>query len=868
MIENLPLFSMFNDEEITEPCKPPKPPYTTPESHFAIEQKVQMCIVELTKFEQRVRCEIDAFVTSTGATNKNFKEAIQESYNAFQALIKSEINAFETATNDAVSLHISNIETHYHTLLDEITTACNSKINELEVLRVTLNNTFMNYRASLSEIVENFKTHVDEKIEEYKKYMVDNIENTTEKIFNDKARNGEISAIMAGVYGGTRTFKGSKSYAEIQAITDASNGDYYYCTSDGHFYQRTETVWVDIGNGDRLADDYETFKINATAKLDKMFNQAFNFAENLIDDPYIEKDYDGVETYIQLQRQITLRAGRYKLITPVSNTQGLMVSAVTGGYRIFQNKNSTTPKIVIFDVPTEYDNKAFYITVNISYDKPTTKGKYYAYNYLYKMDEDGNTSFDYMSENNLLTDKIVTVNNSLRLYLSKVSLNYNGSDLYSGRDVGTIKLPVGKYRLIMLNTNFKGVYITKTSNSNERLIAIPNIKEKNPCYEFDVTEDYANQDLTINVYSAISVPNNAGTYSFDRLAIYDYSESFLPDFMTRYNEIISYINALNPHTIVKNGYLSTNKSSLSSGETLEIESTVNVKKNKTLIFTGKISSFTGLRIGHGKTSYGGSYIEIDNTNVTKYDYYENAVKGAETPHGLTFDGFITVIITVATTSTKISIMTKQGNKVVDVSGWGGSNGKIFVESINSVINDCELKWTTADLVKPVWVFGDSYLGLSSESRFPYYLLQMGFNNWLASGYAGGHSQAELDTFKTLLSMGTPKMVVWCMGMNNGDNGAINTSWLNCVEELKTLCNDAKIELILSTIPSCPKVDNTYKNAYVKESGYRYVDFEKAVIADGSEWFDGMLSTDNVHPTALGAQALASRFVVDVPEIAQ
>jgi lysophospholipase L1-like esterase len=51
---------------------------------------------------------------------------------------------------------------------------------------------------------------------------------------------------------------------------------------------------------------------------------------------------------------------------------------------------------------------------------------------------------------------------------------------------------------------------------------------------------------------------------------------------------------------------------------------------------------------------------------------------------------------------------------------------------------------------------------------------------------------------------------------------------------------------------------------------RYVDENLAVGAsvDGSTWYTGYLSEDNVHPTAEGAMAIAMRYLVDIPEIAE
>jgi hypothetical protein len=74
-------------------------------------------------------------------------------------------------------------------------------------------------------------------------------------------------------------------------------------------------------------------------------------------------------------------------------------------------------------------------------------------------------------------------------------------------------------------------------------------------------------------------------------------------------------------------------------------------------------------------------------------------------------------------------------------------------------------------------------------------------------------------------------------------------------------------LILSTIPLVTAVDNTYKNAYVRGSGYRYVDFAAAVGAvEDTTWYDNMLADDGVHPATEGAVALYQQVLTDVPEI--
>ena len=64
--------------------------------------------------------------------------------------------------------------------------------------------------------------------------------------------------------------------------------------------------------------------------------------------------------------------------------------------------------------------------------------------------------------------------------------------------------------------------------------------------------------------------------------------------------------------------------------------------------------------------------------------------------------------------------------------------------------------------------------------------------------------------------------------------------------------------------------NCFKNEYIRNSGYRYIDFASAVgaVEAKSPWYEGMLSTDNIHPTSAGGKALAEQILMDLPEILQ
>jgi hypothetical protein len=107
-------------------------------------------------------------------------------------------------------------------------------------------------------------------------------------------------------------------------------------------------------------------------------------------------------------------------------------------------------------------------------------------------------------------------------------------------------------------------------------------------------------------------------------------------------------------------------------------------------------------------------------------------------------------------------------------------------------------------------------------------------------------------------------------MNNSDkDGKVNERYLKSVEEFIKICEERGITPILSTIPNVPERDNSPKNEWVRKSSYRYIDFNRAVGADKDvHWYPEMLSADNVHPAAKGAEALYMQVLCDFPEIMQ
>ena len=269
-------------------------------------------------------------------------------------------------------------------------------------------------------------------------------------------------------------------------------------------------------------------------------------------------------------------------------------------------------------------------------------------------------------------------------------------------------------------------------------------------------------------------------------------------------------------------------------------------------------------IGHGLTNNQGSYIRITNEKVMVY--YSSTTLANEYTHGLQLSKYLKVVIDGNYINrANITIQSIGGMYEIKDAVWFGRNGSIFAKSTNQQ-GFTKMTWTCKLFDKPIYAYGDSYFDAGSTMRWTYYMVNNGYTNILYDNFGGRKSSEALLSLKETLKMGTPKYVLWCLGMNDADTDtSINQSWKDCVDEVIGICNDKKIELVLATIPNVPNRNHNYKNEYVKSLGVRYIDFSAAVVENGSVWFDGMLSSDDVHPDVLGAKALYMQVLTDFPE---
>lgn len=326
------------------------------------------------------------------------------------------------------------------------------------------------------------------------------------------------------------------------------------------------------------------------------------------------------------------------------------------------------------------------------------------------------------------------------------------------------------------------------------------------------------------------------------------------------------------NNVIKGKYAAMLTGNMEYGSVIQIPAIANsISRSEVITFSGTINEFNELIIGMYKGSGDNPWttrIKIDKSNLVVYGYDD--VLGNSFPHGIDIKNNIQVVMDFTRLFGGTITIISNGRMFQKGISW---NRRYIcyprAESVNSNLTNCKLSWTCKDIKKDIWMFGDSYLSYSD--RWPYYLHQFGYDvNVLMDSYPGENSANAIRSLKNLLTIGTPKIIVWCHGMNDGtDEGTYSTSWKNAIDELVNICKDKNIELVLSTTPTVPSISHEYKNAWVRSSGYRYIDFYAAVGAssDGT-WFSGsgMLSNDGIHPTDEGAKALFGRLMSDLPEV--
>lgn len=309
----------------------------------------------------------------------------------------------------------------------------------------------------------------------------------------------------------------------------------------------------------------------------------------------------------------------------------------------------------------------------------------------------------------------------------------------------------------------------------------------------------------------------------------------------------------------------TNNGALSDGDALYLPKT-NVKNENVLLFNANITTFDSVKIGKQSNTY----VVVDDTNITLHN-----TGNPDTyiiPHGLTIGHNITVMIQTESSLDASLIRVSSDGVTFDYTTparrFVMDDGTPYAISVGSTFTECVFVWTSRNISAPIWIFGDSYLSYW-DTNWTKFLIDDGYvKNCMLNGFAGESSARDYESLVNLLAITTPKIVVWCLGMNDPDtDSAVNASWKTYYDKVVNLQKEYGFELVLYTVPTTPTMNNKFKDAIVRESGYRYVEADKAVrINDNGDWITGALLSDNVHPSAIGGNIIYNRILADLPEI--
>lgn len=298
---------------------------------------------------------------------------------------------------------------------------------------------------------------------------------------------------------------------------------------------------------------------------------------------------------------------------------------------------------------------------------------------------------------------------------------------------------------------------------------------------------------------------------------------------------------------------------------------------RTTIFARIKGTIGSISVGMGKGTTYGRFIEVTPTQVIVKGGTDSSVK-ATYDHGLTLTGETAIIIQrLNLTTARLVLLNDNGAKWEQDTSWAVVVGSIFVENGNSSGDiDVILNFMPQAIAEKIWIFGASFCSFNDPARFLYYIINWGYTSFLLNARGGEAATEGFSNLEKLLSTGQrPTYAVWTYGMNNSSDSNSSTpdsTWLAKTQAFIETCEEYGIIPILATIPTVPSKLHTGKDAWIRESGYRYIDWAADLEDPNSRYWrnwgtgDALLSSDEVHPTTKGAIVMATRFLQDFPEI--
>ena len=313
--------------------------------------------------------------------------------------------------------------------------------------------------------------------------------------------------------------------------------------------------------------------------------------------------------------------------------------------------------------------------------------------------------------------------------------------------------------------------------------------------------------------------------------------------------------------------------SVKSGTSLKID-TESVISHSLIALTAKIESFPDgavIRVGQLGGELGSTFAEITNQKIAVYTIHpvsgEKITVKSPIKHNANLEGRFSFKVDAAYGLADVSIIGTERTQNFNSIQWSaiGSGVSIAAEGVD--LGETSFTYATEDYREKIWVITDSSVPASYKESWLNMLSSGGYTENLIISSGALNSEAALASFRETLNYGTPVYAFWAVGSLEADNGAVNAAYLENTEAFIALCREKGIVPVLATVPNTDSADHTHKNAFIKSSGERYVDFAFAVSKDSSAvWYEGLFDNEEGMMTENGARAMFARLIVDFPEI--
>jgi len=365
--------------------------------------------------------------------------------------------------------------------------------------------------------------------------------------------------------------------------------------------------------------------------------------------------------------------------------------------------------------------------------------------------------------------------------------------------------------------------------------------------------------LPSNTYYIVTSFTNVMNFE---VAVYN----MLPDTVVRYKNTLFMKDAVQLSKIEDvfiAPTIKTTAASVTQENSIYITTLPNIKQGKIYHFSADISGTPTITITHSSNAYTGGGLQIKN-NSYRTRNFRTLEWSNDIPLGFTLANNVSVTIkqNEELHVAECTITSTTGSITVEIP-WNGSEGHFVAYMSEGAITNAVLSVSFFDVQKDVWLFGDSYFDIWTMT-----LAEKVNNNYMLDAYSGRNSNQAMNSLKLDLKYATPKVIVWCMGMNDPDtdSSTINASYKANLDMLISMCNNLGIKLYVTTIPLVPSQYNNAKNAYIESVAPNVVDVNHIVGGDVStSWYSG-LQLDGIHPTELGGKVICNYICACVSEL--